>query len=488
MGDDWDQQEMGMMGDDGEGGDYGDEGGREGPGQKIQKAFCSCCIGMLVFPLSLFLLGWNEKNYVCTHNTILYAEDNAEDVGCAPTGAEDTFGFFACPIQEQGLQVFTPCMFNVDNKQMPCGTMSGFGSNISFLSSAGKQTVEMLQCVEHETQETRGSGKNSRTRTVYTYSVDWSSSLVSGFNQAHLAQAEQSCPGFFGTNPAFPTNVDAGESTDYAPGPVKAGTSNISAWTINEDLVRGIEPTKPVPLSTMLGPISTFKGTGSVNPAVRPLSVTTLNMLVYGDYLSTCAQNDNRVGCVRISYHMALSVGESPAVLARVKESVTSPEKVPSSWGCSASDRQWIRAETGSGPYTKDTLIETLKSENSMTTWLLRLVGCILAWVSVFCCLQPIAAAADIMGDCLAFIPCVGGAMEDCLEGAVDSLLCCLSCGVGCSCALFVIATMWVVMRPMVGIPLMLLALCVGCSGIGVFMSMHKKPKRKNFGEVELSD
>lgn len=192
---------------------------------------------------------------------------------------------------------------------------------------------------------------------------------------------------------------------------------------------------------------------------------------------------------MRISFKMAMAANDEPAIMAHVTSgALTGPETIPSSWGCSESKQQWIRAEPSTGPQSKDELIKQLQSENSTLTWILRFVGALCAWASVYCCLQPISAAADIIGDYLRMLPC-GSFLEDCLEGAVHELLCCLACGVGCSCALFVISIMWVAMRPLVGIPLMILALCCFVGGVGTFKSQHKgKAKGQPADEEEGED
>ena len=79
------------------------------PGSKMANALPMCCLGILLWPVSLCLLGWNEVNYVCKHKSILYGQKMAEVIGCEPRSNwyQDMVVYMSCPIHEDSLQVFT---------------------------------------------------------------------------------------------------------------------------------------------------------------------------------------------------------------------------------------------------------------------------------------------------------------------------------------------------------------------------------------------
>lgn len=83
-------------------------------------------------------------------------------------------------------------------------------------------------------------------------------------------------------------------------------------------------------------------------------------------------------------------------------------------------------------------------------TWLLRLLGFVLAWVA-FCLL---AGPLEIAADC---IPCIGPM----LGNAVSAVICCVSCLPATACTMGVVGVVWVAMRPMIGIPLLIIFLVV---------------------------
>jgi hypothetical protein len=147
------------------------------------------------------------------------------------------------------------------------------------------------------------------------------------------------------------------------------------------------------------------------------------------------------------------------SVFAKVGDSVSQPvESITTSggWGCSKAPFQSLIV----GPQTKKEMTASLQSGQTGMVWFLRILGLLACWGAIHCCLAPISAAADVAGDFLNMIPCCGSALEDILEGIVGFILCLISCTVGCSCGLFIIAIVWLVMRPLYGI-LMLVGVAV---------------------------
>merc|ERR1719231_452838 len=123
-------------------------------------------------------------------------------------------------------------------------------------------------------------------------------------------------------------------------------------------------------------------------------------------------------------------------------------------------------------------MITQLKAERSATTWILRVIGLICAWLSLYCMFQPIAASADVMGDCLNLIPFCGGAIGNMLEGIVEMFLCIIACGWGCSCGLLVIAIVWIGMRPTIGGPLLAGVLLLFAIGFCASKKAERDPRK----------
>eukprot|EP00438_Fugacium_kawagutii_P009639 Skav214988 [mRNA] locus=scaffold508:282856:291660:+ [translate_table: standard] len=149
------------------------------------------------------------------------------------------------------------------------------------------------------------------------------------------------------------------------------------------------------------------------------------------------------------------------------------------------------------GTISKKTFFSDMEDVNDSSLMMMRIVGLLLTWLAVYCCFAPIAGAIDVgrqscqspLDDAMAFmaspkgngdpgiraIPCLGQFLEDLLEGMVTCILCVVSCGFGCSSGLFVIAVVWLYMRPLVGLGLM--AFCAALAAGVYFLGQKSKEK-----------
>lgn len=418
--------------------------GEEGDGSPCSKmgSACGCMIfGMLLFPAMLYLLGWNEQAFVCNGAKLMFAESDAVDVPAAKCSQSSSlseyanqFVFFSCPIEQSTLREWTPADF---------GTSL---STIKFKSPAARQFAEIYQCMEHAHEESRTEYRNGKKVTVktttYTYSLGWSSSIIdhNSFRNAPTSDTvRRGCGSVFNGNGQAPVGVQLSNTATKTSSSVNSGVFSLSAALRSEfsaNVVVNLESYR-----------AQFTG-GAPAPGPAPAPNVAENSMVLlsdGATLATCHQV-LKIGCVNIRYYEADVTHVS--VLANVDSSGnTAAHPTPSSWGCSASSLEEMKF----GALTKAETLKELHSENQTRTWILRAVGCIGAWLAIYLCLSPISAAADIVGDCLDFIPCIGDTLESLVEGVVTTVLCVMSCGIGCSCALFVISIVWVAMRPVVG-------------------------------------
>lgn len=230
-------------------------------------------------------------------------------------------------------------------------------------------------------------------------------------------------------------------------------------------------PDTTVSLSEFAGKFpSTLPVVATRNPVP---DVTINNIRPNGDYLMTC--NTPQVGCVRISLKRNGATHASVFANSGTGGN-TAQQPTKSSWGCSSGNF----AEVFKEQKTKAEAISSLQDSNYGKLWALRILGLLLSWAAVFCCMYPIIAAFDIVGDYLGEVPCVGCLLKtiaDIVETLVTIVVCCMSCSFGCSCAFFVIAVVWVVMRPTVGIVLLLI---VTVLTVGAFVLMKLVPKKSD--------
>merc|ERR1711920_680440 len=147
--------------------------------------------------------------------------------------------------------------------------------------------------------------------------------------------------------------------------------------------------------------------------------------------------------------------------------------------GCSESP--YWPSVAGSAKLTLAQLKQSLEDSNGAQVWLNRIGGMLLAIVGIALCLSPIAVAADIVGDVVSYIPCLGGFLEETIEGVVGNVLCAISCAVGVGSGLLVIGLMQLVLRPLIG------AACLGgfflcCCGAYAIGKSSDKPGKKQKG------
>jgi hypothetical protein len=495
-----------------------------GGGQKSFAGSCGiCCMGCLLFPAALVLLAWNDKNTVCATNVILKAEADAtvaDDCNDA-SALEGKFTFFSCPINDDSLQIMSPqTSFN----------LPGLKESIQIPSVAAAQKVEMYQCIEtkeevessdsgsvlqigranhslpllkevrnlpktivrkarktarsvnllpelleeeteNEDQKSQKSTRRRRTSdssTVarYHYKMAWADAWYDSKEFHATPQNIQTagCPDFMvggqvNHNPPVPDRGDGhpaelGTQVSYATS-VSAG-----AFTFNDaNYMKSFTTDVPVSMT----PFSQdFKLSSSSDNIVTAINTNTV--AVHPDsqnYLGSC--ESDRLGCVRVSYNK--SDASHITVMGLTGSSgVISPFTIAGTWSCQEESfiKMWPRE------MTKDEAISAMKEEQQVITWILRVAGLLVAWLSIYCVFDPIATAADAMGGILAYIPGLGEMLASALEGVVEMFLCIISCSFACSCGLLVIGLVWLAMRPVIGGPVMaasmillLVAFCV---------------------------
>jgi len=414
---------------------------------KLGNACKAMCVGFILLPISLLVLGKNEQHSVCLGKNIDYAELNAETLSCDGSGIKDTFGYFACNIQDSSLKQFDLNDFN-QNGHFVEGT-----ALVPFKSVSGSQTVEVAQCVESYKDVKR----DKKTYRTYDYKVEWSSKRVDTSSFHKMAGARSKCR-IGAANPPWPEGFAEGTVTKFATSPVKVGDSK-KPFLLDESLVGQLTPDTTVTKHNYSAKVTDQPRTGVI-------TLTKNNVISSNGFVQTCSSM--ALGCVRILYMRSAAV--QPSVLAHVgKDGSVTPQIEPASWLCSAAKNEWIKAKT----LTFSAFIDELRSEAALVTWLFRLGGVLAAWLSIFCIFSPITTAADVVGDFLAYIPCVGEFLEDFLEGLVTSFVCLLSCGIGCGCSVTVIAVVWLAMRPLYGALFLILA--CGCCGCVIWVTKMMK-------------
>lgn len=144
-------------------------------------------------------------------------------------------------------------------------------------------------------------------------------------------------------------------------------------------------------------------------------------------------------------------------------------------WGSSQTDVTWLAVSSigmvQDGACNGACMLDEMESANTFMTWLFRILGWVLMIGALNAMLHWIAVTP-------AAIPCgIGNLIED----MIGCVLCLFSCCVGSALSMITIAIAWLFVRPMIAIPLLLLA--CAAAGVAVFLQMqHKAKKSKQAG------
>jgi len=137
-------------------------------------------------------------------------------------------------------------------------------------------------------------------------------------------------------------------------------------------------------------------------------------------------------------------------------------------------------------------MIERENQGNETMLYVVRVVGVLLAWAAMYCCMYPIVAFADILDDYVAMVPCIGpilAVISGIVEWLVSIVVCCMSCSIGCAAAMFTALVVWLFMRPpwesFVG--LLFCAVLVTCAFGLAYLAPKKEGQARDLS-VELNN
>ncbi|CAE7685147.1 unnamed protein product, partial [Symbiodinium sp. CCMP2456] len=397
----------------------------------LQRALSSVLCAVCGFPIVLIggciLLGWNEKRDVCEQAAILSGQDAYKQVGCTDASQEaGNLVFFTCDLDQSSI---TPGLY----QNLNAGDFSNLLS--SYVGTGVKVEAEMDVCVEKSNTEKDSVGGG--TTTVYSYERAWRSEPVDSSAFRDQSKARSQCGGL---NPTWPAQVPRTGSY-YAP------SALAGVWSLTPQLLGS------VPLSTPI--------TGST-PAGWSLISNSYETSRYR-LGTSMAPGAMRVKLFGTDWTSAAKV----TVLGKNANPTIETWTAPDSWLCSG----YTLLDLRTGTLTIEQVWEAMRAESSAMTWVLRVVGFVLCWVA-FCLL---AGPLEVAADC---IPCIG----PCLGDMIQAIACVVSCVPATACCLGVVGVVWVAMRPLIGIPLVLVFVATMVAAIVWKTQFAKKGKTHESG------
>lgn len=401
---------------------------QSGTSRLVNSIFMAVCVAPLLMLAMSGLLGWNERRAVCDEKALTAGAEVVQQVGCTDASAgSGSLIMFSCDIQQEKLPV------------MQLGS-SDF-SAVEVHGTGWKVESSMYQCIEEEHKETKKDkvGGGETTVHTYTYSTGWASYHINSarFHKKDSESFRHNCDA---DNPPWDSAVPHSGSKYQQSMLVGAFTTTL---------------TDRVPLNT---PVSN----AAAPSGWRQTSTGSF-------YRSPGHTSGTKIGDVKVALYTNDPSRLRTTVLGENSNGKIDAWTAPSSWLCSG----FRLYDLHMGALSKNKLFETLSSEANVETWICRLVGFGFMWLAFFLCFGPLEVATDC-------IPCIG----PCLGDSIHAIGCCISCLPATACTLGVAGLVWVVMRPMVGLPLILVwVLVVG--GFGSYIV--KKRREKQGGRVVMA-
>lgn len=489
------------------------------------------CVGLLlVWPAAIILTGYNEQAAVCREWAIDQAKDTARSLTCSSASkdadgqqiATGTLGFLSCDVDKSTYKQFTSQSF---------AGLQGISVGSIFKPADAKAAamsmdVQMWQCYEtcareecyRRLDETDGTASpqghgdavedrrslltrrlgdvenGATTRNLKSSSSKSCTPRCVEYRHERRLTGDRLSQSFHDEGGARAVCGDT--SWSYVEDP-KMGVSYVHAakgevqlsgkkWKLNDFQIQGlpidVDVTLPNREGSNLGPVG---GT-----------LTNQNTRQSSNKIYTCAANrPNEMGCLEISFKKAVPNTVTIFSATSKEEGFFSDEGwfADGYWLCSGSSSNHINracpastsvsffkgvTSCGEDVNTMDKLTSKLANENNTKLWGIRIAGFILFWCSISMCFQPIRSllgcitnSLDSATDC---IPCVGwivDTMTDIFMGVVKAVLCIVSFCCAGGCFLFVVAFMWMVLRPVQGSILMVVMCCCCCGGVGLLYS-----------------
>ena len=279
------------------------------------------------------------------------------------------------------------------------------------------RNAEMYQWKERAESKTRKKiGGGEETTTEYKYEKVWSKDLIKSGDFKH------------------PEGHDNRGSMPYESKTFTAKTVTIGAFTLSPGLIEKITKSEPLALDEdALGPLP---------PDMRPSVRISEGGFYIGKDPAAPLIGDMKIRFEIVKQPIAISL------LSGQVESTFEPFKM----------KEGVIDVLKVGTFTADAMFQMEKEANSLIAWVLRLVGFLMMVFGITMIFKPLTVTADVL-------PFLG----DMLEMGIGFFAAIISFAL----SLLTISIAWVFYRPLLGIPLLVIAI----GSIVAFKMLGKKKK-----------
>lgn len=402
-------------------------------GQRVGNSFKGILTGIVLFIGGTVLLWWNEGRAVKTDKML----NEAEEVTVEMTDINKVDAAF------DGKLVWATGMTATEDSltdtQFPVGS----------IAVKLERSVEYYQYEEHKKEETKDKlGGGQETVTTYTYEKEWVSRPI---NSGEFADPQYQNANF--------TLVKYDDEVHYA--------QNVSfgAYRLNESQIQSFSGSENVELNFDDEVMKTWNDEVArvLNLPVNPTVTTSDSLGSKFEYVHTASNvlyfgkspNSPQIGDVRITFTKVMP--QKISILAAVKGDTFTQYKTDH--GMFSTIRM--------GEYSAAEMYQQEHDNNTMLTWILRLVG-------VLCVIGGLKGIFGILETLAKVVPFIAN-----IVGFGVGLICTI---VGLVWSLIVIALAWIFYRPLLGIAILVIA-----GGIIWYFSTKGKKKKAEAAAAEAA-
>ncbi|MFO0818030.1 MAG: TMEM43 family protein [Pirellulales bacterium] len=371
--------------------------------KRLGDSLKSVIVGIVIFLGSFVLLWWNEGRAVHTARALV------ELKGAVVSAPVD---------RVEAANEGKPVHLTGDTASDAVLADDAFGLAVPGIKLRRK--VEMYQWEEEEESKTREKvGGGTETTTTYRYSLTWSKDRIDS-SRFHASKGHE--------NPTL----------RYATMLQTADPVTMGAFTLSSGLVEQIDNYASLPVADQL----------KFSPEDAAVAVVKGETVYLPTSPGTTKPDPDKpqLGDLRISWEIAKPAAAS--LIARQVQATFEPWQASSAQGMGTSIQ---RLEMGT--HSAEAMVGQMEAENTLLTWVFRLVGVIAMAVGQIIVMSPLAVFASV-------IPFFGTMTRSVigLFSLVTSL----------TLSLLTIAIAWIAYRPVLGIALLVIA--VGVVSVGLWL------------------
>lgn len=421
---------------------------------RLGKACIGVVVGLILFVISVPLLGWNEFNYVRNEKILLQVEKDVVSVKCSD----------APNAQYDGKPVFVSCMVQKAFDFAISPDCPNFIENDNHKANSAWFKVDSViyQFVEKtKSKTTKTGGGGETTETWYSYETEWVKEPVdsSKFYCTSKFQSDKDhCSGILSAasisnEGTIPDQLLSRRQVapDYTVGIGGLPPNDATMYHLPKELTEQISSSRPPTINVK---------------APSPIPGRRLNE-TQGTVRFAKGDQDT-VGDVQTIFALAnILPGQSTLSVISLQQ----PNNKGPAAGKGKSFAPWQTGMKGTmsevswlseGSLTKEQMINEKRNANSGALWMLRFAGFFAMLIGLQLITGPIALMPEA-------VPCIGNFLGEVVGCMLFVMNLCLSSAL----SLVIIGVAWLMARPLVGLIILLIA------GIFIGIGFYVRSKSK---------